>query len=444
MNYELPVITKGKVVKSTILIALMLIALCMMPLVLPKSEAVQNITVDTTYNMIRRNHFFTDLVILDVRNQSEYDINHLYGAVLVPLHELEARIGEVDEYAHNEIIVYCGSGGRSEIASGILAEYGFTKVYNMLGGITAWIEAEYPVYTTYHSVTVDTLGRRGIHVEIEPLLLQMGCTSCNENQECPSESEITNVQITVLEEEENYTVILVTYELDGTAFEVTIARSLLWSYNKHTYSAIKTANFTLTEITTEDTTLQYYSLSYVVQHMEYNLSIYTYLKPLNPETYNSSFTIVNYTPVAELEVPSFELLEFNSQVTLSQLYASLDKVAKKMGKAYMKDGMMNGEITLVQLTHNYYKMAKEIKCFSQIVKKQLQEYDRTILESSAILRDASWWECLAWMVYCMPQVYSSCLGCCIAYPACCICFAWIDVLSPDQICYEIGKFLNLC
>jgi len=97
------------------------------------------------YSMIRRNHFFPDLVILDVRNQSEYDINHLYGAFLVPLHELEARIGELDEYVHNEIIVYCVSGGRSEIASGILAEYGFTKVYNMIGGIFSSIYFHYVI-----------------------------------------------------------------------------------------------------------------------------------------------------------------------------------------------------------------------------------------------------------------------------------------------------------
>jgi len=66
MNYKLPVVTKGKVVKSTILIALMLTALCMLPLVQPKSETIQNITVDTAYRMIHRNRSFPDLFILDV------------------------------------------------------------------------------------------------------------------------------------------------------------------------------------------------------------------------------------------------------------------------------------------------------------------------------------------------------------------------------------------
>lgn len=436
MNYELPVMIKGKVVKSTILIALMLTALYMMPLALAESETVQNITVDTAYSMIRRNRSFPDLVILDVRNQSEYDINHLYGAVSVPLHELEARIGELDEYVHNEIIVYCGSGGRSEIASGILAEYGFTKVYNMIGGITAWIEAGYTVYTTFHNVTVDTTSRRGINVEIKPLLLQMGCTSCNENQECPSESEITNVQITVLEEEEDYTVTLVTYELNGTLFEFTITKSLLWSYSDQTHRASKTANFTLTEITTEDTSVQFYSLNYVVQHMEYNLTISTNLTPLNSETYNSSFTVVNYTPVGKSGILSLEFVEFNSSVTLSQLYTSLDKVAKKIGQVYIIDGLRNDDATLVQLGQNYYKMATETNGLSRLVKLQLQQYDKEIINNSAILMDPEP-ECTLCQLAC-PLLVVGCWAVCWLFPVVCY---YCATLTYYYIYLEFSAYL---
>jgi rhodanese-related sulfurtransferase len=190
--------SKRKEVKVAFLASLLLVAFTLMPIVFADPETPQNITVETAYSMIDGGSF-PDLAILDVRNQSEYDINHLYNAILIPLHELETRIGELAAYINTEIIIYCGLGGRSEIASGILADNGFTKVYNMLGGITAWIESEYPVYATYHNVTVDITGNNGVHVEIEPLLVQMGCTSCGENHECPNESEITNIQITVLE-----------------------------------------------------------------------------------------------------------------------------------------------------------------------------------------------------------------------------------------------------
>jgi hypothetical protein len=66
-----------------------------------------------------------------------------------------------------------------------------------------------------------------------------------------------------------------------------------------------------------------------------------------------------------------ELVEFNSPVTLSQLYTSLDKVAKKIGQVYMRGGLKNNDATLVQLAQNYYKMAKETKNFSRLVKRQL-------------------------------------------------------------------------
>jgi len=52
----------------------------------------------------------------------------------------------IDEYAGQEIVIYCKGGYRSLIVSNILCGAGFTgTVYNMLGGITAWIDAGYPI-----------------------------------------------------------------------------------------------------------------------------------------------------------------------------------------------------------------------------------------------------------------------------------------------------------
>ena len=111
-----------------------------------------SIDVDTAYDMIT-NGSYPALVVLDVRTQSEYDDGHIYGAVWIPVSELEARIGELAGHENHEIIVYCLSGGRSATASGILDSHNFTKVYNMLGGITAWQSKGYPVYiATVHNV----------------------------------------------------------------------------------------------------------------------------------------------------------------------------------------------------------------------------------------------------------------------------------------------------
>jgi rhodanese-related sulfurtransferase len=104
----------------------------------------KNIDVATAYNMIT-NGSYPDLVVLDVRTKSEYESGHIHGAVWIPHTELEARINELAGHENHEIIVYCRTGVRSEIASDILDSHNFTKVYNMLGGIQAWQSAGYPV-----------------------------------------------------------------------------------------------------------------------------------------------------------------------------------------------------------------------------------------------------------------------------------------------------------
>jgi rhodanese-related sulfurtransferase len=84
-----------------------------------------------------------DLVILDVRTQTEYDDGHIEGAILFPHTELADRLDELDK--NDEILVYCRTGNRSSTAIEILGEAGFSKVYHMNDGITEWISEGYPV-----------------------------------------------------------------------------------------------------------------------------------------------------------------------------------------------------------------------------------------------------------------------------------------------------------
>ncbi len=90
------------------------------------------------------------LIVLDVRNQSEYDTGHIRNAKLIPVWELGSRLSELNK--SDEILVYCLGGGRSSTASQVLADDGFLHVYNMLRGINAWIDAGFPVYVRYDSI----------------------------------------------------------------------------------------------------------------------------------------------------------------------------------------------------------------------------------------------------------------------------------------------------
>ncbi len=75
-------------------------------------------------------------VILDVREAAEYAFGHIDGAKSIPMGELESRLEELDK--NEEIYVICRTGNRSDLAAQLLAENGFTKVYNVLPGMNEW------------------------------------------------------------------------------------------------------------------------------------------------------------------------------------------------------------------------------------------------------------------------------------------------------------------
>ena len=87
-----------------------------------------------------------NLLVVDVRTPEEYAQGHLAGAVNISLSDLPLRIGSLDP--NRPILVYCRTGHRSAQASAILVNAGFTQVYNMAGGITAWINSGYPTVTS--------------------------------------------------------------------------------------------------------------------------------------------------------------------------------------------------------------------------------------------------------------------------------------------------------
>lgn len=79
-----------------------------------------------------------EAVILDVRTQEEYDSGHIVGAVLLPVDAItEETARAVIPAQDTQVLVYCRSGNRSVTASKILAELGYTEVYEF-GGINTW------------------------------------------------------------------------------------------------------------------------------------------------------------------------------------------------------------------------------------------------------------------------------------------------------------------
>ena len=79
-----------------------------------------------------------EVIVLDVREQEEYDSGHIPGAVLLPVGTIdeETAAGVIPE-KDSEVLVYCRSGNRSKKASEALAGLGYTQIYEF-GGITTW------------------------------------------------------------------------------------------------------------------------------------------------------------------------------------------------------------------------------------------------------------------------------------------------------------------
>jgi rhodanese-related sulfurtransferase len=85
-------------------------------------------------------HSDNKAVIVDVREDDEWNEHHIHGAIHIPLAQLNARLSELEPYKNSPVITQCRSGKRSAQAQLALKSAGFSKVYNMNGGIQAWDE----------------------------------------------------------------------------------------------------------------------------------------------------------------------------------------------------------------------------------------------------------------------------------------------------------------
>lgn len=79
----------------------------------------------------------TGILLIDVRQQEEYDAGHIDGAKLIPLNILPDHVGELPK--DGEIVVYCKSGRRSAQAMTFLQAQGYKNVVSLSGGYQSWV-----------------------------------------------------------------------------------------------------------------------------------------------------------------------------------------------------------------------------------------------------------------------------------------------------------------
>lgn len=77
-------------------------------------------------------------LFLDCREQSEYDLVHIDGTVLIPMSQLTTRIAELEPYREASIVIHCHHGGRSLRVANWLRQQGFSQAVSLAGGIDQW------------------------------------------------------------------------------------------------------------------------------------------------------------------------------------------------------------------------------------------------------------------------------------------------------------------
>nr|WP_321247973.1 rhodanese-like domain-containing protein [uncultured Psychroserpens sp.] len=96
----------------------------------------------------------TDAVILDAREQSEYNVSHLKDALFVGYDHfnLEQTIQKIKN-KDQAIVVYCSLGIRSETIANRLKKAGYTNVKNLYGGIFEWRNNDFDIYDSQNKKT---------------------------------------------------------------------------------------------------------------------------------------------------------------------------------------------------------------------------------------------------------------------------------------------------
>ncbi|NOY61666.1 MAG: rhodanese-like domain-containing protein [Gammaproteobacteria bacterium] len=86
-----------------------------------------------------------DALVLDVRDDDDFEDGHIVNATHIPFALLDGRIDELKEQQSKPIILCCQNGQQSARAASLLSKHGFTSLYKLGGGMMTWKSDQMPV-----------------------------------------------------------------------------------------------------------------------------------------------------------------------------------------------------------------------------------------------------------------------------------------------------------
>lgn len=107
-------------------------------------ETLAQIGVHHLHESLQREDFGDAVSVLDVRETSEWDDGHIASARYMNFKILREKLADLPFAATDPVAIVCATGMRSSIAGSILQMNGYSNVYNVAGGMTAWKAAGLP------------------------------------------------------------------------------------------------------------------------------------------------------------------------------------------------------------------------------------------------------------------------------------------------------------
>jgi rhodanese-related sulfurtransferase len=103
-------------------------------------KRIREVTIDDVKAKLDRSEKF---VLIDVREESEYAVDHLPGALHLGKGIIERDVEDRVPDQSTPLVLYCGGGFRSALAADNLQKMGYTQVFSMDGGIRGWREKRF-------------------------------------------------------------------------------------------------------------------------------------------------------------------------------------------------------------------------------------------------------------------------------------------------------------
>lgn len=106
-----------------------------------KSKAFQNVNVDQLTRLVNQQN----AQVIDVRSKEEFNQGHIVNAINIPMDDITSGKAKFDKLKKKPVIACCQMGRVSATACQKLTAEGFEQVFNLQGGINAWVSDKLPL-----------------------------------------------------------------------------------------------------------------------------------------------------------------------------------------------------------------------------------------------------------------------------------------------------------